>query len=583
MSVDLNAGRQASEHDEIVVDWDVQVPTRDGLELRADVFRPREVGDYPVILAMGPYGKGLNFEEGFPANWRRMIEAYPEVAEDTSNRFQNWEMVDPEKWVPDGYVCVRVDSRGAGRSRGLLDVFSQLEARDYYDCIEWAGVQPWSNGRVGLLGISYYATNQWHVAALQPPHLSAICVWEGFADYYRDAARHGGILSGFLEGWFNRQVARVQHGVADRGFRDPNTGYAVAGDEQLSERALRENRVDPGEHARDRRLDGAYYAERTPDLSRINVPLFSAGNWGGMGLHTRGNIEGFLAVGSQEKWLEMHGDTHFSPFYTDRGVSLQKQFFGTFLKDEDNGWRERPAVELLIRHPGERFVSRFEASWPLPDTNWTRFYLDPHTMSLAREPRPGAPLEYQTMGAGLRFSLPVVDHDREFTGHSAVRMRVSSQTSDADIFVALQLFDPDGEEVTFIGSNDPKVPVGLGWLRASHRALDTERSTFYRPYHTHSDPQPLEPGVPVDVDVEIWPTCIVVPAGYRLELAIRGCDYKNSGSSLDDAMYEMRGVGPFVHVDETDRPASVFDTVATLHFDEDEPPYLLLPEIDTGR
>ena len=97
--------------------------------------------------------------------------------------------------MPDGYACVRVDSRGAGRSPGFIDIWSPREAKDIYDCIEWAGTQPWSSGKVGMNGISYFATNQWQVGALRPPHLAALCIWEGFADYYRELARHGGILS----------------------------------------------------------------------------------------------------------------------------------------------------------------------------------------------------------------------------------------------------------------------------------------------------------------------------------------------------------------------------------------------------
>ena len=106
----------------------------------------------------------------------------PDAVRGSSNRYQNWETADPEKWVPDGYACVRVDSRGAGRSPGRLDIFSAQETRDYYECIEWAGAREWSNGKVGLLGISYYAVNQWKVAALRPPHLAAICPWEGASD-----------------------------------------------------------------------------------------------------------------------------------------------------------------------------------------------------------------------------------------------------------------------------------------------------------------------------------------------------------------------------------------------------------------
>jgi len=102
----------------MMIERDVPVPAGDGVVLRADVFRPEGPGRYPVILSYGAYAKGLAFQEGYADQWRLMTEAYPDVARGSSNVHQNWEVVDPEKWVPDGYCCVRVDSRGAGRSPG---------------------------------------------------------------------------------------------------------------------------------------------------------------------------------------------------------------------------------------------------------------------------------------------------------------------------------------------------------------------------------------------------------------------------------------------------------------------------------
>ena len=164
------------------IDWDTPIPMDDGVVLRADVFRPVAEGKYPVILSYGPYGKGLAFQEGFTGGWDRLVAAHPDVAAGTSNTYANFEVVDPEKWVPDGYICIRVDARGSGNSPGFLNPKSIRETQDMYHCIEWAAVQPWSSGKVGLNGISYYATNQWYVASMQPPHLAAMCVWEGAAD-----------------------------------------------------------------------------------------------------------------------------------------------------------------------------------------------------------------------------------------------------------------------------------------------------------------------------------------------------------------------------------------------------------------
>ena len=168
------------------IDWDVPVKMEDGLVLRADVYRPIDDGKYPVIMTYGPYGKYLHFEDLYETCWTRMVEQHPDVPAGSTNKYQNWEVVDPEKWVPDGYAVVRVDSRGAGRSPGHMDIWSAREAKDFYHSIEWAAEQPWSSGKVGLNGISYYGMNQWQVSSLQPPHLTAICIWEGAADYYRD-------------------------------------------------------------------------------------------------------------------------------------------------------------------------------------------------------------------------------------------------------------------------------------------------------------------------------------------------------------------------------------------------------------
>ena len=150
------------------IDWDVPIAADDGVVLRADVFRPVKSGRYPALLTYGPYAKGLAFQDGYPSAWQRMVAQHPDVAAGSSNLYQNWEVVDPEKWVPHDYVCVRVDSRGCGCSPGFIDHFSPRETRDFYQCIEWAGVQDWSNGKVGLNGVSYYGINQWHVASLQP-------------------------------------------------------------------------------------------------------------------------------------------------------------------------------------------------------------------------------------------------------------------------------------------------------------------------------------------------------------------------------------------------------------------------------
>src|SRR5213596_332270 len=258
------------------IDWDVAIEMDDGLVLRADVYRPEREGRYPVILSYGPYAKGLAFQDGYPSAWQRMVAEHPDVAYGSTNKYQNWEVVDPEKWVPDGYACVRVDSRGAGRSPGYIDHFSPRETKDFYLCIEWAGVQPWASGKVGLNGISYYGINQWHVASLAPPHLAAMCIWEGAADWYRDMTHHGGILSTFWANWYDMQVKTVQYGLGERGPRSRVTGELVCGDETLADRELQRNRCDFGDDILAHPLDDDYHKGRSPAWDRISVPFLSA-------------------------------------------------------------------------------------------------------------------------------------------------------------------------------------------------------------------------------------------------------------------------------------------------------------------
>jgi len=566
------------------IDWDLPITMDDGVVMRADIYRPVEEGRYPAIITYGPYGKGLVFEDLYADQWNRMVEGHPDVPSGSTNKYQNWEVVDPEKWVPDGYVVIRVDSRGAGRSPGLLDIWSAREAQDFYDCIEWTAEQSWSDGKVGINGISYYAMNQWQVAALQPPHLTAMCVWEGAADFYRDLSHHGGILCTFGRTWFPSQVITVQHGQGKNGLRSGMNGDWVSGPATLTEEELGGNRRDFYEDCTNNPLDtDEYWRSRMPDWSKVEVPFLSSCNWGGQGLHTRGNFEGFVRAASDEKWLEVHGIEHWTEFYTDYGVALQKKFFGHFLKGEGTGWQDQPEVQLQIRHPGERFVERHESAWPLQNTEWTKLYLHPDGFGLSDEtPIAEGSLSYGGLGDGVTFLTDPLDEETEITGPIAAKLWVSSTTEDADLFLVVRVFSPEMKEVTFQGALDPNTPIAQGWLRASHRKLDPDLSLPYRPYHTHDEKQKLTPGEVYELDIEVWATCIVIPKGYRLALSVRGRDYEypgGPGEGLEVLGKVFTGVGPFRHDDARDRPPSIFGGDVTLHSGPDRAAHVLLPII----
>ena len=328
-------------------------------------------------------------------------------------------------------------------------------------------------------------------------------------------------------------------------------------------------------------MDDKYHRDRSPVWEKVTVPLFSAANWGGQGLHPRGNFEGFVRAASKDKWLEAHGIEHWTHFYTDYGREQQLRFFDYFLHDKRDGWSKQPKVLLQIRHPGEKFVARAENEWPIARTRWTKFYLDPKSMALtSKKPSSSARLAFQAMGEGLTFLTPVLEHETEITGPSALKLFASSSTKDADFFIVLRVFTGDLKEVVFQGAIDPHTPIAQGWLRASHRKLDKKLSLPYRPYHSHDKKQPLTKGKPVELDIEIWPTSIAVPAGYRVGLSVRGKDYEYGGASggkLSNFKNELTGCGPFLHNKPEDRPPAIFGGTTTLHFSGRKSAYLLLP------
>jgi predicted acyl esterase len=566
------------------ITWHQPIVMDDGLVLRADVYRPVEDVPCPVILTYGIYGKGLSYQDGYPMQWGKMVADHPEILEMSSNKYQNWETTDPECWVPHGYAVVRVDSRGAGWSPGFMDPACPREVEDLYQCIEWAGTQDWSNGKVGMLGISYYASNQWRVAGMHPPHLAAIIPWEGQNDRYRDSGYHGGILSEFQKRWAKHQVVNIQYGRGARAMKSSVTGESVAGPVTLSDEELARNRVDAFEELKKHPFDDEWHRSRSADLSLIRTPLLTCANWGGQGIHPRGNFNGFTETPADiPKWLEVHGDSHWSMFSSGYGVALQKRFFDYFLKGIANGWNKEPRVQLNIRHPGERFVLRHENEWPLARTRWTRLHLDPNDMALADAPVPREhAVTFEALGDGVTFRTAPLASDTEITGSMAARLFVSSTTQDADLFVIVRVFDPDGRELTFMGSTDPNTPIANGWLRASHRRLDPQKSKPWRPYHPHDRAEPLTPGEVYECDVEIVTSCIVVPKGWRIALTVRGKDYEYEGELSDFGKtfhYGTRGTGGMTHTDPDNRPVEVFGGRTTLHAGGARESYLLLPII----
>ncbi len=518
-------GRASQPRFDLVVEKDIEVPMRDGARLKADVFRPKSAGRFPVIINLGSYQKDK-------------LWIPPHDLEEAPNPHMNWETVNPLWWVPRGYVALRVDGRGSGKSPGRTDPWSPSEARDFYDAIEWAARQPWSNGRVGTNGISYYAMTQWLVASLKPPSLKAMIPWEGAADMYRDFGYHGGIFSfGFATNWWNNHMAHhllgKPQGSATDSFSTP----------WLWE-YMRNN------------LDGEWWRGRRALWENIDVPLLSAGNWSGMGLHLRGNTEGYVRAASKQKRLRIHAGTHYHPFYSEEGRADQLRFFDHWLKGTDTRVMREPPVKLLIRKGGHgNYEWRTENEWPIRRTRWTKFYLEPVARGRGSEvegvlatvaPRKTSSISYSA-GAmtkagvasaswtstaltgnlprmGVSFESAVLAEDTEVTGPVVLVLWVSSTTEDMDIFATMRNIAPNGEDVFELGQQSQPVPVAKGWLRASHRRLDPSLSLPHRPYHGHEDRQWLKADEVVRIDVEIWPTSMVFRKGHRIRLDIQPRD-----------------------------------------------------------
>ena len=490
----------------ITFERNVPATMRDGVQLATNVFRPEAPGRYPVIISMAPYGKDL-----FPAD-----DDYNRIPNTGLVRVSEWvvfEAPDPVFWVPHGYVVVMADLRATNQSGGdHFKHFSPQMAEDFYDLVEWAASQPWSDGNVGSNGVSYLAVTQWLGAALQPPHLKAMIPWEGWTDPYREHAFHGGMpdVSFFRLLW-------------KRGM-DPNVGWVAKG--ATSEDMVAEQEAHP--------LLDDFWRARAPDLSRITVPAYVATSWATAGTHLRGSIEGFKQIASEHKWLEIHGRKEWEYYYSRECLERQRRFFDQFLKGIDTGMHDLPRVRVEVRDRFYEGQFRFADNFPLPGAEYRKLFLDPAQGALLAD-APAAPssLRYSAVKSTsepdrAEFSI-TFDEATALVGYVKLRLWVSAEgADDMDLHVGLKKFDRRGQEVVFPDFNHMEDGMaGVGWLRASHRELDPARTTPHQPWHTHARLLPLADGEIVPLDIEIWPTGVSFHAGETLKLIVQGYEILN--------------------------------------------------------
>ena len=538
---------------------DVKIPTRDGSYLLANVFKPVDFGETekrPVVMSLGAYGKtfgmgGVGGGGGCICNQEDALKKEELEVKyfDTLTTFsqEHFETVNTVDFVPNGYVLMRIDGRGICNTPGRFEQFSLQEAKDYYDAIEWAAKQPWSNGKVGINGASYYGMDAFNVAGQQPPSLKAMLPIDGDVDSYRDYIYTGGGLYNTFN--FNACVQCID---------GKQYSFRVGSDKD------KVNTVDWLKIVQDNPFDDpAIYGPKgsatiSVDLDKITVPFFTHANVQS-GIHLRGTSDAFINAASKNKQFAllhetggMHGMGRFTKHYLD--------FFDYWLKGINNGVMDRPPVEIMILtgYPGYYWL--YENEWPLARTQYTKFYLDAAPSSWSDGQRsdflkmstspPAADLSKAYSGdikkenpcyaSGVSFVTDPVPEDTVIAGYGKLVAYVSSTTKDMAIHAAVRVINETNQEVLYLTTPSTPIlghytPFQSGALKVSHRKLDPAKSTVYRPYHTHqkADYQPLKPGEIVEAQVELWPGTALVKKGWRIKLDVQpvsGC----GGASLVD-------------------------------------------------
>lgn len=477
----------------VQVERDVAVTTRDGTVLRVNVHLPSGNGCWPVLLSAHPYGK-----DNLPAKRKRRSGysvpfQYRVLRQPVQVRFSTltgWEAPDPAWWTAHGFAVVNCDLRGAGHSDGVGSLLSDQEGEDVYDLIEWAAVQPWSTGAIGLIGVSYLAISQWKAAALHPPHLRAIVPWEGFSDAYRDLLRPGGIQEiGFVRLW-------------GRGLRGARLKYRVE----------QENKARP--------LFDDWWRSLLPELANIEVPALICGSFSDNNLHSRGSIRGFEQIGSADKHLYTHRAGKWANFYSPSSLQAQLAFLDRHLRDGDSA--PLPRVRLEVRESRDRIVAVRDAlSWPLESTCWTALHLTDAGLSADPAPVAGS-ISFTTRSRAACFGWTVPD-DTELSGPMSVRLFVEVVgNDDVDLFVGVEKWR-GSRYVPFEGSYGfGRDRITTGWLRASMRALDEQRSRPFEPVPTFAGHELLQAGQVVQVDVPLGPSATLFRADEQLRLVVAG-------------------------------------------------------------
>jgi predicted acyl esterase len=565
-------------------DRDVMVPMRDGVHLCVDVYRPDTQEKFPALLAFAPHNKDLQTPEAAEASGPQPAWApfWLGAQEAGDTRF----------FMSRGYAHVIGNVRGFGKSED-----GAPSSWDHYDLIEWIAQQPWCDGNIGMIGISAFAGNQWQAAIQQPPHLKAIFPYDASPAYgFRDGTP-GGVLHLFRYILDQLSVAHGERGrpevlspELEKQWQEAmnNPDYRMYGH-------LYNLLTQKGQHT-PQVFDYLLYPYATEeevskteaDFEKIKVPAYTGAGWYAFSYkgHLNGCQNWYNGVKVPKKLL-FSGPAHLErPFHSFHSEILRWHDY--WLKDIDTGIMDEPPVKMWVMGANEWC---YADDWPVPETKWTKYYL--HSWERLREEpftpssrdasdEPDAfvqmpPSRTRTVQR-LRYMTEPLPEDTLIAGPSALYLHASIDREDTNWIIILKDVGPD-VSVRTAREGEREVPTDLperelvrGWLKASHRALDPERSKPWKPWHmlTKEAWKPVVPGEINEYAIQILATANLFEKGHRICIDITSMDVPT-------------GTAGFTNVEYV--PYHICSSKTTLHkiyHNEKYPSYLLLPVIPKG-
>jgi predicted acyl esterase len=569
----------------MIAEKDVAVPMRDGINLSIDVYRPDDDGKFPALLAFSIYNKDLQGPD--------VAEALPPQPAWSSLWAGLLEAGDTKFFVSRGYVHVIGSPRGVGKSDG-----GGSRQWDSYDLIEWIAQQPWCDGNVGMVGISGFGAEQLFVARQNPPHLKAIFPLDPRGAY--------GTMGSFREeypgGVLHLFRYLIMHFAAIHGAKG-KPGALPPDKEALWREAINnpDYRMYPhvynvltqkGQHMPpyfalliDPYDSEAAVKDAEQSFEKIKVPTYTGSGWYAYTYKTHLNgAQNYFEKISAPKKLMFAGPAHLErPFHTLHGEILR--WHDHWLKNIDTGIMDEPPVRYWVMGANEW---RSGADWPLPETQWTKFYLNgwerlktaPFTPSSADDELPPdafvqMPPTQTNMVVRLRYLTDPLPADILVAGPSVLNMFAEIDQDDTNWFITLKDVGPDGS-VRSVREGEREVPRDLrerelsrGWLKASHRAIDAKRSKPRRPWHplTRAAQQKVTPGAITEYAIEILATANLFCRGHRICVEIASADMPTGVGGATNAEYVPNHI------------VSSRTTLHKIYHDAKRPSHLLLPII----